>query len=125
MPPRSAFSPALGRRSVLSFGQSFVLKVLVFGGPKFSSGQPTRKAGSSLSAAAAAKLCPTLFDPMDGSPPGSSVSGMSQARKLKWIAISFFGDFPDPRVEPASAALRVDSLSLHHHISPTATTGSR
>ena len=72
-----------------------------------------------------AKLCPTLFDPMDGSPPGSSVSGMSQARKLKWIAISFFGDFPDPRVEPASAALRVDSLSLHHHISPTATTGSR
>ena len=63
MPPRSALSPALGRRSVLSFGQSFVLKVLVFGGPKFSSGQPTRKAGSSLSAAAAAKSlqsCPTV-----------------------------------------------------------------
>ena len=51
MPPRSAFSPALRGRSVLNFGQSFVLTVLVFGGPKFSSGQSTREAGSSLSAA--------------------------------------------------------------------------
>ena len=36
-----------------------------------------------------AKSCLTLFDPMDCSPPGSSVHGISQARILEWVAISF------------------------------------
>ena len=43
-------------------------------------------------AAAAAKLlqsCPTLCDPIDGSPPGSAVPGILQARTLEWVAISF------------------------------------
>ena len=43
-------------------------------------------------AAAAAKslqLCPTLRDPIDGSPPGSPVPGILQARTLEWVAISF------------------------------------
>ena len=43
-------------------------------------------------AAAAAKslqLCPTLCDPTDRSPPGSSVCGILQARTLEWVAISF------------------------------------
>ena len=43
-------------------------------------------------AAAAAKLlqpCPTLCNPIDGSPPGSSVPGILQARILEWVAISF------------------------------------
>ena len=42
--------------------------------------------------AAAAKslqLCPTLCDPIDGSPTGSSVPGILQARILEWVAISF------------------------------------
>ena len=42
-------------------------------------------------AAAAAKLLqsyPTLYDPTDGSPPGSSVPGILQARTLEWVAIS-------------------------------------
>ena len=34
-------------------------------------------------------LCPTLWDPMDCSPPGSSVHGILQARILEWVAISF------------------------------------
>ena len=34
-------------------------------------------------------LCPTLCDPIDGSPPGSSVPGILQARTLEWVAISF------------------------------------
>ena len=41
--------------------------------------------------AAAAKslqLCPTLCDPIDGSPPGSPVPGILQARTLEWVAIS-------------------------------------
>ena len=43
-------------------------------------------------AAAAAKLlqsCPTLCDPLDGSPPASAVPGILQARILEWGAISF------------------------------------
>ena len=36
-----------------------------------------------------AQLCLTLCDPMDYSPPGSSVYGISQARILEWVAISF------------------------------------
>ena len=44
------------------------------------------------SAAAAAKSlqsCPTLCDPIDGSPPGSPISGILQAGTLEWVAISF------------------------------------
>ena len=43
-------------------------------------------------AAAAAKSlqsCPTLCDPIDGSPPGSPVPGILQARTLEWAAVSF------------------------------------
>jgi len=43
-------------------------------------------------AAAAAKLCQsclTLCDPIDGSPPGSPIPGVVQARTLEWVAISF------------------------------------
>ena len=44
-----------------------------------------------LAAAAAKSLqsCPTLCDPIDGSPPGSPVPGILQARTLEWVAISF------------------------------------
>ena len=45
-----------------------------------------------IAAAAAAKTlqsCPTLCDPIDGSPPGSAVPGILQARTLEWVAISF------------------------------------
>ena len=47
---------------------------------------------SHSAAAAAAKLlqsCLTLCDPTDGSPPGSPVPGILQARTLEWVAISF------------------------------------
>ena len=35
------------------------------------------------------QLCPTLCDPIDGSPPGSPVPGVLQARTLEWVAIYF------------------------------------
>ena len=62
---------------------------------------PTRTPKSQLAAkqpsvketaAAAAKslqLCPTLYDPIDGSPPGLPIPGILQARTLEWVAISF------------------------------------
>ena len=36
-----------------------------------------------------AQSCPTLCDPIDGSPPDSAVPGILQARALEWAAISF------------------------------------
>ena len=43
----------------------------------------------SQAAAKLLRLCPTLCDPIDGSPPGSPVPGILQARTLEWVAISF------------------------------------
>ena len=45
-------------------------------------------AGSWVSAKSL-QLCPTLWDPIDSSPPGSHVPGILQARTLEWVAISF------------------------------------
>ena len=50
-------------------------------------------------APAAAKLlqsCPTLCDPIDGSPPGSPVPGILQARTLEWVAIAFSNAYGAP-----------------------------
>ena len=43
---------------------------------------------TAASAAKSLQLCPTLCDPIDGSPPGSPVPGILQARTLEWVAIS-------------------------------------
>ena len=51
-----------------------------------------RDGGAMGYAAAAAKSlqsCPTLYDPIDGSPSGSPIPGIRQARTLVWVAISF------------------------------------
>ena len=42
-----------------------------------------------FAAAKLLQLCPTLCDPIDSSPPGSSVPGILQARTLEWVAVSF------------------------------------
>ena len=54
--------------------------------------------------------CLTFYDPMDCSPPGSSVHGVLQARILEWVAFPSPGDLPDPGVESQSSALQADSL---------------
>ena len=53
---------------------------------------PNKSQNFKFSAAATAKSlqsCPTLCNPIDGSPPGSPVPGILQARTLEWVAISF------------------------------------
>ena len=55
-------------------------------------GLSTVRVGRDVAAAAAAaakslQSCPTLCDPIDGSPPGSSGPGILQARTLEWVAI--------------------------------------
>ena len=52
----------------------------------------TRNLYNDTAATATAKLlqsCPTLCNPIDGSPPGSPIPGILQARTLEWVAISF------------------------------------
>ena len=44
---------------------------------------------AAATAAKSLQSCPTLCDPVDGSPPGSPVPGILQARTLEWVAISF------------------------------------
>ena len=51
---------------------------------------PTQGLNPGLPAAAKSlQSCPTLCDPTDGSPPGSPVPGILQARTLEWVAIAF------------------------------------
>ena len=60
--------------------------------PHVSQAQAATALSMPSAAAAAAKSlqsCPTLCDPIDGSPPGSPVPGILQARTLEWVAISF------------------------------------
>ena len=54
--------------------------------------------------------CPTLCDPRDCSPPGSSVHGVLQARTLEWVAMPFSRDLPDPGIKARSPALQEDFL---------------
>ena len=56
---------------------------------------------TAAAAAAAAKSfqsCPTLCDPIDGSPPGSPVPGILQARILEWVAMPSSMDLPGPGI---------------------------
>ena len=70
-----------------------------------------------------AQLCLTLCDPMDCSPPGSSVHGISQARILAWAPISFSRGSSPPKdqthASPIGRHQQVDSLPLSHQESPT------
>ena len=65
------------------------------------------------------QLCPTPSDPMDCSPPGSSVHGILQARTLGWVAIPFSRDLPYLGIEPRSHTLQADSLPSEQSGKPT------
>ena len=57
-----------------------------------------------------AKLCLTLCDPMDWSPPGSSVHGILQRRILEWVAISFSRASSQPRDQTNVSRVVADTL---------------
>ena len=70
-----------------------------------------------------AQLCLTLCDPVDCSPPGSSIHGILQARILEWVAISFSRGSAPPRdqtqrLNPPLLHWQVDSLPLSQPGSP-------
>ena len=54
----------------------------------FKTAWETIKPSAAAAAAKSLQSCPTLCNPIDGSPPGSPVPGILQARTLEWVAIS-------------------------------------
>ena len=59
-----------------------------------------------------AQSCLTLCDPMDCSPPGSSIRGIFQARVLEWVAISFSRDLPLPGIKAGSPTLLANTFTI-------------
>ena len=57
-----------------------------------------------------AQSCPTLGDPMDCSPPGSSVHGILRQEYWNGLPFTSPGDLPAPGIKPASPALQADAL---------------
>ena len=71
---------------------------------------------SNTAAAAAAESlqsCPTLCDPIDGSPPGSPVPGILQARALEWGAIAFRALFEENNHGMCKATTNLLFFSIH------------
>ena len=58
-----------------------------------------------------AQSCPTLCDPVDCSPPGSSVHGILQQEFWSRLPFPSPRDLPDPGIEPRSHALQADALT--------------
>ena len=67
-----------------------------------------------------AQSCPTLCDPMDCSPPGSSLHGILQARVLEWVAIAFSREppllFPMVAISIITFPLKVSVCMLNHSV---------
>ena len=66
--------------TIIKLSKLIILKPLVF---------PLHQQPSAAAAAKSLQSCPTLCNPIEGSPPGSPVPGILQARTLEWVAISF------------------------------------
>ena len=85
------------------------------------------KRGAAAAAAKSLQLCPTLCDPIDGSPSGSPVPGSLQARTLEWVAISFSRDvlgIPLLDIYPEKTIIQKDT-STPMFIAPLFTTITR
>ena len=120
---------------ILTWGHSSLEKVLCDWGTTLCS-QGHNRGGQGLSGTSTdcvrsvAHLYLTLCGPMDCSPPASSVQGISQARILEWVAISFSRGSSRPRDPPTEKhhinrssvlfSYRPPAPALHHiHSSPT------
>ena len=80
----------LRKKCIYSYEKLFILSTNVYQKPTLCESESE-----------VAQSCPTLCDPVDCSPPGSSVHGILQARILEWVAISFSrGIFPTEGSNP-------------------------
>ena len=83
--PGSGRSPGEGNGNTLQYSclENSLEEPVIYCQDCYSAAAATAAAAKSL------QSCPTLCDPIDGSPPGSPVPGILQARTLEWVAISF------------------------------------
>ena len=65
----------------------------------------TKSSQKALLQVESAHLCPTLCNPMDCNPTGSSVHGIFQAKYWSGLSLPSSGNLPDPGIEPVSSAL--------------------
>ena len=87
---RGFSSPGIEPRSpVSSASQADSLRLNYREAPNFFLCLFNLYVAAAATAAKSLQSCPTLCDPIDGSPPGSPVPGILQARTLEWVAISF------------------------------------
>ena len=77
--------PGSGR----STGEGIGYPLQYSGLEKLQGGHKESDTTAAAAAAASLQSCPTLCNPVDGSPPGSPVPGILQARTLEWVAIAF------------------------------------
>ena len=78
----------LKRRGITLLTKVLLVKALVFPIVMYGCENWTIKKAAAAAAAKSLQSCPTLFDPIDGSPPDPAVPGILQARTLEWVAIS-------------------------------------
>ena len=72
--------------------------------------EPGRLPDHGVAAANSLQSCPTLCNPIDGSPPGSSIPGILEVRTLEWVAIAFFGR---SSIQSAKTRQGTDCCSVH------------
>ena len=77
------------------------------------------KLAAAAAAAKSLQSCPTLCDPIDGSPPGSTVPGILQARTLEWVAISFSNAWKWKWSRSGSVRLFVTPWTAAHQAPPS------
>ena len=65
--------------------RAMVFPVVMYGCESWT----VKKAAAAVAAAKSLQSCPTLCNPIDGSPPGFPILGILQARTLEWVAVSF------------------------------------
>ena len=75
-------------RDITLLTKVHIVKAMLFLVVMYGCESWTIKKVAAAAAAASLQSCPTLCDPIDGSPPGPAVPGILQARTLEWVAIS-------------------------------------
>ena len=108
--PSPALGPSLEKFIIPGSGQFLPLRLhgfslQVWGPEQHNARERVVRTGESWPLCVLAKSlqsCPTLCDPMDCSPPGSSVHGILQARILEWVAMPFSRGSPHPGIKPVS-----------------------
>ena len=76
-------------RNVSKYLDSLPINILLLKGKNWKHFKSIKACAAPAAAVKSLQSCPTLCDPIDGSPPGSPIPGILQARTLVWVVISF------------------------------------